>query len=980
MAAAEFPASTFADPSRAQRNLQTIHEMFISSGSNYALKDFSGSFDPLLSASPDPDVVLTGFLRFCEATVSKASLFNDLLKYPVALEVLVKLLGSSRYLADILVRDPELFRWLTASSVLVSRQTKSALADDVRRIENTFGRPERRRDALRRMYRREVLRIGARDVLGIADLGTVTAELSDLADTLIDAACRTAESALQEKCGPVPATPYAVIGLGKLGGGELNYSSDVDLIFVYGEDGEMGAPGKITYHEYFNKFVERIVQTLSQSSGEGHIYRVDLRLRPESGMGSLARSVKSYLHYYEARGDLWERQMLIKGRPVAGDIGFGEKFLAMLAPFIYPRTFFTRPTDAIARIKTRIEKAVAEEENIKLQSGGIRDIEFIVQALQLVNGGREERIRARNTLRTIDALADAGFLSRGEEAALRGAYIFLRTLEHRLQTALNTQTSSIPQTPGDRLILARKMGFLSARELVEEIDRHRGAVREIFDSVVRVRPEEGPVPRAEALVDGGLTDEQMTYVLKQLGFSDPLLARKTFTWMMAGGQAGSRKVLDSRSRELFRQVAGPVFRQISLSASPDLTLNNLGIVAGEISYPAQFFRALAEEKFRRLILTICGMSPRLARGLARDELLLELLASDSPTLSQPWDGKRSRGVSLLRLREREQLRAGIRYVLGVSTFRDFTTEVSRLADEAVSAVYEESCRKHRSRRPLLAVFALGKYGTRELSLDADLDLFFVSGQKKAKASTDAPERIASSVVQMLTRVSGEGKLYDVDVRLRPEGRNAPLVVDKDKYAAYLEQRSSLWERQSLNRLRFVCGDTSLGEGVTHMVASFVYDAPLSPGWGKEVVAMRRKMETRSRTSSSEILDIKLGPGGMVDIEFIAQMIQMRWGREHPPLRFRPTTDVLAAAPSEVLPEREFLRRTYEFYRKIEIMMRLVLEEHGTILPGAGKLDLLARILGFSQQEEFIDRVRQSMKHVRSQFLQISGTLSPFEKT
>ena len=465
MPGVDFPASLFIDPSRAQRNLQTIHEMFLGSGCNYTLDEFSRVLHDRLTISPDPGMALTNFLRFSEVTVSKASLFNDLLKYPVAMEVLLKLFGYSRYLGDILVRDPELFRWLTASSVLMERQTKSGFALEIQRIEKMFKTPERRSDAFRRLYRREILRIGARDVLGSADLATVTGELSDLADSLIDASCRLVEMTLHERYGCIPATAYAVIGLGKLGGGELNYSSDIDIIFVYGEEGELAVSPVVTYHEYFNKFVEKLVQSLSQSSAEGHIYRVDTRLRPESGMGSLARSVQSYLHYYEARGELWERQMLIKGRPVAGDIAWGESFLRMLTPFIYPRSFLTQPTESIARIKSRIEKSVDGEDNIKLQAGGIRDIEFTVQALQLLNGGRNENVRSCNTLQSIGLLTDHHLLSVEEGSVLREAYIFFRTLEHRLQAVLNTQTHSIPADLHEQTALAKRMGFPSPDEL-----------------------------------------------------------------------------------------------------------------------------------------------------------------------------------------------------------------------------------------------------------------------------------------------------------------------------------------------------------------------------------------------------------------------------------------------------------------------------------------------------------------------------------
>ncbi|MBM2841960.1 MAG: putative Glutamate-ammonia-ligase adenylyltransferase, partial [Bacteroidetes bacterium] len=806
MTAVEFPPSLFADPSRAQRNLKTVHEMFIASGSNFALEDFSSALHKHLLVSPDPDMAITNFLRFSEATLSKASLFNDLLKYPVTLEVLLKVFGDSQYLADILVRDPELFRWLTASNVLMIPQTKAALLAEVQRIEKMFTKPERRLNALRRLYRREILRIGTKDILGNADLATVTRELSAVADVLVDASCKLAEQTLQEKYGSIPDTPYAIIGLGKLGGEELNYSSDIDIIFVYGEEGELSTGKSETYHEYFNRFVEKIVQNLSQASGEGHIYRVDTRLRPEGGMGPLARSLQSYLLYYESRGELWERQMLIKARAVAGNIEFGKRFLNQLTPFIYPRTFFTHPMDSISRIKGRIEAAVAGDDNVKLQAGGIRDIEFIVQALQLLNGGKNEKVRCRNTLRSIALLTAEKLLSAEEDIALTEAYAFFRTLEHRLQTAFNTQTHSIPIDQRARTSLAKRLGMNSANELQSSVGLHRRNVKRIFDAILRVGSDASA--GIEAVIEGGLGQGEMATILSRFGFRDTHQSARVLNKLIAGSGLVDGAPLDSRARDAFRQVAADLFhlfRNISQSPSPDLALNNLGILIGAQRFPEQLFMQLKEKSSRKLILTICGISPRLVRGLAKDTLLMELVASDSAALSEPWDGKKPRAVKLVDPKRREELKASIRYVLGISSFPEFTAEITRIADVVVGEILHAEIKRKNIRRPRLAVFALGKFGTRELTLDADLDLLFVA-EGETNSVTDRLDRVASSVIQRLTSVDESGRLYDIDARLRPEGRNAPLVVDIHAYTTYLKERASFWERQSLTKLRFVSGD------------------------------------------------------------------------------------------------------------------------------------------------------------------------------
>ena len=976
MTAVDFPSSLFSDPSRAQRNLQTVHEMFITSGCQYPVEEFSLALHKHLTSSPDPDTAVTNLLRFSEATLSKASLFNDLLKYPVTMEVLLKVFGFSPYLSDILVRDPELFRWLTASDVLMIPQSKSALLSEVQRIEKTFVKPERRLDALRRLYRREVLRIGAKDILGNADLRTVTRELSDLADTLIDASCRLAQAALHEKYGSVADTRYAVIGLGKLGGAELNYSSDIDIIFAYENEGNLTSSKGVTYHEYFNKFVERVVQNLSQASGEGHLYRVDTRLRPESGMGPLARSVQSYLLYYESRGELWERQMLIKARPVAGDLEFGGKFLKQLVPFIYPRTFFANPTGSISRIKSRIEAAVGEDDNIKLQSGGIRDIEFIVQALQLLNGGRNESVRCGGTLDAIEALRNEKLLSPEEHVILVEAYEFFRTLEHRLQTILNTQTHTVPSDRREQAALARRLGLRSEDELLPLIDRHRKAVRRIFESVLNVDRTRVTVSGIETVIEGATGEAEIGSLLTEYGFRNPQSASRTISSLISGSSLLQGNSFDGRARNTFREVAPALFRSMSETPSSDIALNNFSMLLASSKFPDQLLASLKEDSFRKLVFSVCGTSTRLTRGLTKDSLLLELLATNSATLGGSWDGRKPRGVSLIELKQREELRSCIRYVLGVCTFGELTRELTRLADGILESVVMRELKMERIARSPLAVFAVGKYGTRELSVDADLDVIFIA-DLRTKSATDKLEKVASRAIQTLSTIDEQGRLYEIDARLRPEGRNAPLVVDRHAYAKYLAERASLWERQSLTRLRFVCGDNKLAQDVEKDVAVFVYETPLPKNWTEEIVAMRRKMETRSHTRAADFLDVKLGPGGMVDIEFIAQMIQLKYASTIPSLRHLCTTEALGLAPGNVLSGDEacVLETAYQLFRRVELMMRLVLEDRSTILPEGEKLELLARTLGLADGDGLWAQVSDASRNVRGKFLQVAGRLS-----
>jgi len=969
------PTGLFQDHHRAVRNLVALHEAYIRSGTQHTFADFTRALEVQCRESPDPDMALTNLLRFTEASVSKTSLFNDLLQFPVFMEVLLRVFGSSQFFADILVRDPGLFRWLTTSDALTTPVTQAYLTSEAARLQQTFNAPDRRLDALRRMHRRETLRIGARDLLGAEGLARTTEQLSQLADCIAREVYQAAWQQLSSRYGPALPTPFAIIGLGKHGGCELNYSSDIDVLFVYGEEGESEtADGKrFTHEESCNRLAERIVQLLSQPTQEGYFYRVDTRLRPESGAGPLARSLGSYLMYYESRGELWERQMLIKARSVAGDAGLGGEFIRQLEPFVYPRTFFHHPGEAVARIKARIERTVGDIPNVKLMAGGIRDIEFVAQTLQLINGGRVPALREGNTLQAVGRLREAGLLSEGEASALGEAYIFFRTLEHRLQTKLNTQTHILPADEHLLGSLARQVGLDGGRELGEAVRLHAGAVKAIFDRTLSARGEKGM--GIAAVIDGGVAEEEMKGIFSSFGLRDARQALKNLRVLVSGSSLSGGGGIDARGREAFRGVAGDLFEGVARTPVPDLTLRNLAMLASAQKFPDQMYALLKEPAFRRLVLEVCAISPRFTRGLSADPFLFELLSTDAGVLARPASGDPAAADDPVAYKSRQELRAGVRHVLGFSTQEELYDELTGIADQTVSALLEEEAQRLRLTRPPLAVFALGKHGCRELGFDADLDLLFISHGVSTRSRV-ALENLASSLVRRLSAVSEKGMLYTVDTRLRPEGRNAPLVTESERYRRYLQTRASLWERQSLTRLRFVCGDSDLAGELLPLVEEYVYASALPDGWVETAVAMRRKTETRSRVRGSEMIDLKLGRGGMVDIEFLIQMIQLKLGGNVLDLRRGTVGGLLAVAAQHLLDDEEtgLLRSAYEAYRKLEMLMRITIEDRSTVLPEGSPLEVLARCYGGTEGVELTRQLRETAGQVRKSFLEVSERL------
>ncbi len=674
--------------------------------------------------------------------------------------------------------------------------------------------------------------------------------------------------------------------------------------------------------------------------------------------------------YYESRGELWERQMLIKARPVAGDRKFGAEFLKGLEPFIFPRSFIQHPADSVARIKARIELSIGSEQNIKLMAGGIRDIEFSIQTLQLINGGQRPLVRGGNTLRAMERLRNEGLLQDDEARTLSEGYHFLRRLEHRLQVVMNTQTHTLPADPRRLGALARGMGFGSGDELRREVERCLAGVRAVYGRILTV-PAREKHEGILGLLGEGADERFLRGVLETAGFRDAPKALRHLRQLTSGSALTGVREFDANTRETFRSVAPELFHEIAATPDPDLTLSGLTAILSSSPLPGSYYRLLATPGFRRLLLDICSVSPRFATGLAADPLFLETLAADPGCLRDEADLSGAGTGDLLAFKKSHELRAGIRHLLGFSPYAGLTADLSRLADAIVREVLRRESRRLRAGSQSVAVFALGKYGTREMGYDADVDLFFVAPDRTV--SPEKGERLAASVVRCLTSVAEGGRLYDVDVRLRPEGRNAPLLVTLGAYAKYLKSRASLWERQSLTRLRFVAGPEKVGREVLRRVQKFLLESPLPENWTREIVDMRKRMESRSRFRGDMPLDIKVGPGGMVDIEFIGQVIQLRMGKEATPLLGRPLEEILAAAPATLLggDETMFLRGAYAFYRNIEKHLRITLEERGNLIPDDSRLWTLARCMGEKDPGKFTAGVRERMKHTRECFLSIA---------
>jgi glutamate-ammonia-ligase adenylyltransferase len=484
----------FKEPDKADANLQASAD---DAPARRLLADILEELLDNVSQSADPDQALNYFERFARAAVNKIHLFSYLKDSPRTLEILAKTFGGSPYMAEILIRDPQYLYWVTDPQILYSVRKKRAIERELARAMKTIADERKRLDYLRILKRRETLRIGVRDLLRLCSVEETLADLSNLAETLISAAHWICASALSGEYGVSRKAfgGFTILAMGKLGGGELNFSSDVDLIYLYASDHEKVVEGAapISASEYFRRLCQKITVALSEFTGEGYVYRVDLRLRPEGKAGNIAYSLDGFERYYQSRGETWERLALLKAWPVAGDRALGRRFLEMARPFIYDRPFDLKALEEVRSIKRKIDLRQHGRErrgrNVKLGAGGIREIELIVQALQVCYGSQTPQIRERATMKALGALRDQSLISAEECETLSQAYVFLRDVENKLQMVNDAQTHSLPIDGHELAACARRLGYsdnelgAASEQFLSDYRRHTGQVNGIFEEI-----------------------------------------------------------------------------------------------------------------------------------------------------------------------------------------------------------------------------------------------------------------------------------------------------------------------------------------------------------------------------------------------------------------------------------------------------------------------------------------------------------------
>ncbi|MCQ8224187.1 bifunctional [glutamate--ammonia ligase]-adenylyl-L-tyrosine phosphorylase/[glutamate--ammonia-ligase] adenylyltransferase [Burkholderia pseudomallei] len=886
-------------------------------------------------------------------------------------------LSYSHYLARAAAARPALAERIAAwAAAPVTRAALDARLDELLAQGGQPPSEDALKKALRQLRGEAFGAVAERDLAGRADVAEVTGTMTDLAEAAIQRALALLAAELEAQYGE-PRGPsgerlaLGVVGMGKLGGRELNVSSDIDLIFVYEDDGETagGARGPISVHEFFTRLGRRLIGVLSEATADGYVFRVDMRLRPNGDSGPLVCSLGMLEEYFYVQGREWERYAWIKGRLVterasAAARRLAQQLDAIVKPFVYRRYLDFGVIGAIRSLHEQIRQEARRRatmrpdkaDDIKLGRGGIREIEFSAQVFQLIRGGQDAGFRVQPTLAVLRHASASGLITEEVRAGLTHAYLFLRTLEHRLQYRNDAQTHAMPVDPAERAALAASLGFADYAALIDRLDQHRAFVEAQFDQVFADKADGGARREDDqaagciwsgALADDG-ADEALVARLAELGFADPaaVLARLQAVWRSsryAGLPESSRVRFDRVAHRALEAASGidAAHRDETVVRCFDL-LETVGRRGAYLALLTEYPAAL------RRVLSVLGATRWGGGYLIRHPQLLDELLDDE-AIDSPFDWPAFKDALRRRLavadgaehqmdllrhaHQAEVFRILLLDLAGRLSVEHVSDRLSELADAmldvTIEVVWSQLAKRHRD-TPCFAAIAYGKLGGKELGYASDLDLIFLYDDPDERAA-DVYTTFARRLITWLTTATGAGTLFDIDLRLRPNGEAGLLVTDLDAFRRYQLREGDaantawVWEHQALTRARYSAGDARIGaafEAIRVQVLTTPRDAAVL---AREIVEMREKV-LAGHPNTTERFDLKHDRGGMVDIEFAVQYWVLLHAARHPEM-IRNTGNI--ALLREVSrfglmseEEAETVGAAYRTYRKLQHRLRL----------------------------------------------------------
>ncbi|VVP96946.1 Bifunctional glutamine synthetase adenylyltransferase/adenylyl-removing enzyme [Pseudomonas fluorescens] len=907
--------------------------------------------------------------------------------------------GASDFVAEHIARDPLMLLTLVQSGELDRAYAPGELCAQIAEAVSTAETDDALGRALRRQRARHQVRIIWRDLTRQADLIQTCRDLSDMADASIDQAYQWLYERHCQQFG-VPTgrrsgepQQMVVLGMGKLGAVELNLSSDIDLIFAYPEGGEtVGVKRPLDNQEFFIRLGQRLIKALDPMTVDGFVFRVDMRLRPYGSSGALVLSFNALEQYYQDQGRDWERYAMIKSRVVAGDQVAGAQLQEMLRPFVYRRYLDFSAIEALRTMKQLIQQEVRRKgmaDNIKLGSGGIREVEFIAQAFQLIHGGRDLSLQQRPLLKVLSTLEGQGYLPPAVISELREGYEFLRYTEHAIQAIADRQTQMLPDGAQDQARIAFMLGFADWPAFHEKLMYWRGRVAWHFGQVI-ADPDEEQGAESEVVVGGewlplweeAQDEEAACRQLQEGGFADATKALKALASLRGSPQL---RAMQRLGRERLDAFIPRLLAQAVEHANPDLVLERVLPLVEAVARRSAYLVLLTENPgaLRRL-LTLCAASPWIAEQITRFPLLLDELLNEgrlfkpplAPELAAelrerltriPEDDLEQQMEALRHFKLAHRLRVAASEIAGnlpLMKVSDYLTWLAEaILEQVLALAWRQTVAKYGTPLrtdgtlcdPGFIIVGYGKVGGLELGHGSDLDLVFIH-DGDPQAETDGPKsidgaqfftRLGQRIIHLLTAQTNSGQLYEVDMRLRPSGASGLLVSSLGAFARYQENEAWTWEHQALVRARVLVGSEDVGRAFEQVRASILGKARDLPTLRQEVSEMRAKMRdnlgskgTAAGTAANAFeatapFDLKQDAGGIVDIEFMVQYAALAWSETHPPLlRWTDNIRILEELEHEGLMPAEdasLLREAYKAYRSAA--HRQALQKDPGVIPG-----------------------------------------------
>jgi glutamate-ammonia-ligase adenylyltransferase len=929
--------------------------------------------------------------------------------HPTVNTLLESLAESSPFLWDLISREPErLLRLLNADP---DRHLAALLAEHGRAAATTADEAEAMRH-LRRMKAEAALLIALADIGGVWPVMLATRALTDLADTAVDAATRFALAdaaragrlALKDQTQPQIGSGYIVIAMGKMGAFELNYSSDIDLIVFY-DPAAQAVAEDIEPAPFYVRLTQRLVKLLQERTADGYVFRTDLRLRPDPASTAIAISMAAALNYYESAGQNWERAAMIKARACTGDLAAGEAILNDLSPFVWRKYLDFAAVADVHAMKRQINayrghgEIAVEGHNIKLGRGGIREIEFFAQTQQLIAGGRDPDLRDRETLITLDKLAAGRWIAADARDDMTAAYCFLRTVEHRLQMINDEQTQVLPSEREGLERFARFLGFADRDAFAKVLLGHLGKVQRHYARLFEKTA--AGAERPALLFPTDADDHKTLDRLAEFGYRKPLEVSTLVRNWLAGGY---RSLMGEAARNHLQELLPALLEQLARTDNPDAAVVAFDNFLANLHAGARLLSLLRQNPdLIALIALVLGIAPRLADTLARYPQVMDALVDPSFFGPLPDDAELGRRLEAALAQSRydedllERIRMfgleymfliGVRILSGTVTARQAGEAFARLADAVIRAVHRSVAANFASahghvRGEETAVLAMGKLGGYEMTATSDLDLILIYDFDDAQPESNGARplygaqyfaRLTQRLINALTAQTNYGALYQVDMRLRPSGRAGPLATQIAGFASYQETEAWTWEHLALTRARVVSASPAFKARVEKVIRDILRrprDAHLTAG---DVVEMRAAIAKEK--GDAERWDLKYAAGGLVDIEFIAQYLQLVHAHELPEILDTSTARVLDKAwrlRVLAVEDAEVLRPAVQLYQDVTQILRLCLA--GPFDPktaGPGLLRLLARAGDVPDFAALEATLIETQAKVRESFVRILG--------